>query len=618
MSPSRPNRHAEQEHHGKSKPSQGAPGSAGNGQVAQRFFARAAALFVLSSAVLTGFAGVPSLANAATAETPYTTNPADCAVVDPSAHVGACIALPGGGQTWLGSYRDPVDGRIFICIDYLYNSQLASYSTGSASGLVNKTGAPVPDTSVRALSYVDSKYAPAGSSGDPITDAALGYIARVVMGDGYVSNTAAPVSAVLPDTPWGLPAAIYTRARQLWDEARTHFGPYTLTLAGLPATGVAGRTYTATATLLSSAQAVGGAHPMAGVAIGAATIGQLRVTSGNGALTNSAGQTTVKVRATARGTGTLTATAGNLPGTYANVEIPAGWRTNAPDDTVAQRGLIATASAAAAKATETITHINPAVPWHRRPAVPPKRTLRHHAGTQVDPDGDGGGPHDTDDLRPIARGRGAIARGRSTWRPMPGRLVSRAHRGSFAPPGRRSGTRRHRAWLPLWVSRTPQMAGLWDDAPCHGNRVEFGVSCSSTALSGASGGLNSARSIAKGLKGGRHAAGGLRSAFSKSAAFIDDHPWAKWGLRLGGALLAIGAGLLTYASDRRSHRSRRRSAAHSIGVTLGSIAGASVGSVVGGAIGGPVGAAVGGVVGAAAGGVIGGWAGNRLSDLFGW
>lgn len=574
-------------------------------KIGRRVFAGLAALFILTTAALTGFPGLTPRADAAASATPYTTNPGECAAVDPGAHVGACIALPDGGQTWLGSYRDPVDGRVFICIDYLYNSELASYSTGSASGLINELGALVPNTSVRALSYVDSKYAPAGSSGDPVTDAALGYIARLVMGDGYVSSAPLLISSQLPDTTWGLPAPILTKARQLWDEARTHFGPYTLTLAGLPRTGVAGRTYTATATLMSSAQALGGAHPMAGVALGAATIGQLRVTSGNNAQTNSAGQTTVKVLATARGTGTLRATASNLPGTYANIEIPAGWRTNAPDDVVPQRGLIATASAAAAKATETITHIYPAVlrPHPRTVKTP---GTHHHTITRVDPDGDGGGPADIDDLRPTPRP------------PLP-HLASRSHHQHSV--SRRRSSNRARPRLPLYWSTSShrsRLPGPWSDLPCHGSKVEFGVSCSSTALSGASGGLNAARSIAKGLTGGRHAAGGLRSGFARSAAFLEDHPWAKWGFRLGGALLAIGAGLLTYASDRRNHQSRRRSAAHAIGVTVGSAVGGSLGAFAGGVVGGPVGAAIGGIAGAAIGGVAGGWAGNRLSDIFRW
>lgn len=368
-----------------------------------RLLARVAAVFVLTAVAFTGFTGFGSLtgtASATNSATAYSTNSADCAGVDPGAYVGACIALPSGGQSWLGSYKDSVDGRLFICIDYLYNSRLATYSTGTASGLINKIGGTIPDTSVRAMSYLDSKYAPAGSSGDPTTDAAIAYVARAVMGDGYISSTPLAITSALPDTSWRLPALIYSRAQRLWDEARTSFGPYTLSLTGLPAVGVAGKTYNATATVVSSAAAMGGAHPMGGVVITTATSGQLRVIAGNGAVTNSLGQVRIRVLATAKGRGTLTAASTSLPGIYANLEIPTGWRTNAADDTVGQRGLIATTANAAARANQTIARIDPA-PVQPRPASPSSPAVAHQAsGMPYDPDGDGGGASDTDDLPP--------------------------------------------------------------------------------------------------------------------------------------------------------------------------------------------------------------------------
>lgn len=285
----------------------------------------------------------------ASAGATYTTSAAACADIDPGTYVGACITEPDGSRTWLGSFKSTSGGRVFICVDYLYSSRVGAATVSTSAALVNRNGVAVPDTSVRALSEAASRYAPAGSSGDPVTDAALAYVTRAVMGDGYVGNAPLRVGTALPDTSWGLPTVIYVKAKAIWDEARAHFGPYTLTINGLPLTSQVGDTYQATVTVASSPDAPAGAAPMVGYPITASTSGGLQLVSpgpGTTLATDAAGQVNVTVKVTGPGPGTLTATAAGLPGVYASLNVPAGWHTHAAPDTVPQRGLTPAAGSA--------------------------------------------------------------------------------------------------------------------------------------------------------------------------------------------------------------------------------------------------------------------------------
>lgn len=368
-----------------------------------RLLAGTAVLFLLAASAVAGF--VTPVANAASS-TSYTTSAAACAGIDPGAYVGACITKPNRSQTWLGSYKDSANGQVFICIDYLYSSQLAANTTTTSAGLTNKFGTKIPDTSVRALSYADSKYAPNGSSGDPITDAALAYVARVVMGDGYVSQTPLAISATLPDTSWGLPPAIFAKAQQIWDEARTSFGPYVITLTGLPTATRVGQNYAATATLTSSPQVAGGAHPLVGYLLSVTASGGLQLVSpaaGTAVVTNATGQVPISLKGIKAGTATVTASATGLPGVYANIEVPMGWQANAAPDTIPQRGLTTTppgpntpGSTITATQSTTLTE-PPVVKPKPKPTPKPKPGTRHNVTPPAHhPALDGDGDYDND------------------------------------------------------------------------------------------------------------------------------------------------------------------------------------------------------------------------------
>lgn len=314
--------------------------------------ARVVIVTVLSGPVSAGFTGLATSANAAAAS--YTTSSAACAGIEPGTYIGACITKPDGSQTWLGTYRDSANKEIFLCLDYLYASRLTAFSTSTTSRLINKYGTVVPGTSLRALAYAVSVYEPQGSSGSPITDAALAYIARLVMGDGYVSRTPLAIAQSVPNTSWGLPAVILAKARAIWGQAVTHIGGpsgYTTTLSGLPKTTGIGSTYRLTVTVTSSAQAVGGAHPLSGIHAAATVVGNLHLTGGTSAVTNRGGQATFTVTATGAGPGTASVRVTGLPLSVANIETPPGWHTNASSDTVPQRGFIALTGAAATRAT---------------------------------------------------------------------------------------------------------------------------------------------------------------------------------------------------------------------------------------------------------------------------
>lgn len=159
----------------------------------------------------------------------------DCRRIDPNLVNGACLryATPqGSGLTWIGTYRAP-DGRIFFCIDFLYDSRLPSRAERvSTERLVNQLGRRVGDAEVAALNHVVSTWAAGGSTGSDDRDAAIALIVREVMGDGVrpggltVYPTGLQVGGRVRPPVGGLGGDVMEMARSMWREASRLRGPW--------------------------------------------------------------------------------------------------------------------------------------------------------------------------------------------------------------------------------------------------------------------------------------------------------------------------------------------------------------------------------------------------------
>ena len=162
-----------------------------------------------------------------------------CRRIDPNLVNGACLSYrtpSGAALTWIGTYRAP-DGKVFFCIDFLYDSRLPTRSdTVSTARLVNQLGQRVGSREVAALNYVISTWAGRGSTGSDSRDAAIALIIREVMGDGVreggvvVYPRGLDVGERVRPPIGGLGGAVMRLAQQMWGEASRRYGPYRLRL----------------------------------------------------------------------------------------------------------------------------------------------------------------------------------------------------------------------------------------------------------------------------------------------------------------------------------------------------------------------------------------------------
>jgi len=160
-----------------------------------------------------------------------------CRSIDPNLVNGACLRWStsrGSGLTWIGTYRAP-DGRVFFCIDFLYDSRLPrSAPTVGTDRIVNQLGERVGDAEVAALNHVISTWAGDGSTGSDERDAAIALIIREVMGDGVRPGGAVvypqglEVGERVRPPIGGLDSRIMGLAQAMWSQASRFRGPYEL------------------------------------------------------------------------------------------------------------------------------------------------------------------------------------------------------------------------------------------------------------------------------------------------------------------------------------------------------------------------------------------------------
>lgn len=163
-----------------------------------------------------------------------------CRRLDPNLVRGACLkyrSKSGTAYTWIGTYRAS-NGRIFFCIDYLYDSRIAGRPTvTSTQGLVNQFGRRIGNAEVAALNYIVSTWAAQGSSGSDTRDAAIALIIRELMSDGVrpdrtvVYPRGLRVGQRVRPPIGGLGGPIMTQAQRMWAEASRNRGGYRLVLS---------------------------------------------------------------------------------------------------------------------------------------------------------------------------------------------------------------------------------------------------------------------------------------------------------------------------------------------------------------------------------------------------
>src|SRR5689334_16361104 len=164
-----------------------------------------------------------------------------CTRFDPNLVNGVCLKYQGRsgtGYSWIGSYRAD-DGKVFFCIDYLYDSRIvSSAAVVGTQPLQNQLGRRIGDAEVAALNYVISTWAPHGSTGSDQTDAAIALIIREVMSDAIQPDgtvTYQPglkVGGTVAAPIGGLPGDLLAVARSMWSKASLYRGPARLVLAG--------------------------------------------------------------------------------------------------------------------------------------------------------------------------------------------------------------------------------------------------------------------------------------------------------------------------------------------------------------------------------------------------
>ncbi|RNL78232.1 hypothetical protein [Nocardioides marmorisolisilvae] len=307
-------------------------------------------LVLLGSLVLT-FAspGGPPFASAAT-EVSKTT----CKKFDPNLVNGMCLkytAKSGTGYTWIGSYKAD-NGKVFFCIDYLYDSRIvSSASVVDTNPLMNQLGKKIGAAEVAALNYLISTQAPNGSTGSDGKDAAIALIIREVMSDAIrpdgtvVYKPGLKVGGTVAAPTGGLSGSMLTIARSMWDDASRYRGPGTLVLDGGKQTQIElGDTQEYQVSVLSA-----GHHPIPGLKVSLACYGPITCPS---SVTTKTSAVTVKVTPTAVGQASIKATTSAPSGNGELLRLD-GWHTHGGStaaDNGVQRGWIGQRNRTAAEA----------------------------------------------------------------------------------------------------------------------------------------------------------------------------------------------------------------------------------------------------------------------------
>jgi hypothetical protein len=282
-------------------------------------------LVVLGSLVLT--VASPSGSPPASAATPVAK--ANCSRIDPNLVNGVCLkyrAASGTGYTWIGSYR-ATNGKIFFCIDYLYDSRIVgSAATVGTEPLVNQLGSRIGDAEVAALNYVISTWAPNGSTGDDATDAAIALIIRQVRSDAIrpdgtvVYRPGLKVGGTVAAPIGGLSGPVLDTARSMWRKATLYRGPSRLVVNG----GSTKKIELGDAAEYRIAVMSASRHPVPGLRVTFTCTGPIACPR---PITTKATAVPVKVRPRAIGTATLKATTSAPAGDGKLLKLPT-WRTH--------------------------------------------------------------------------------------------------------------------------------------------------------------------------------------------------------------------------------------------------------------------------------------------------
>ncbi|MCW2754225.1 MAG: Sortase family protein [Marmoricola sp.] len=191
---------------------------------------------------------------------------ASCRALDPNLVHGVCLkytSRSGTGFSWIGTLRAD-NGRVFFCIDYLYDSRIAGNATVIGThGLVNQFGSRVGAAEVAALNEVISTWAAHGSTGSDNRDAAIGLIIREVMSDGTRSDGTVVyprglrVGGTVRAPVGGLSGPVLDLARSMWSQGSAQRGPWRVSLTASRAGALPlGTTRTYRTTVVSSANQV--------------------------------------------------------------------------------------------------------------------------------------------------------------------------------------------------------------------------------------------------------------------------------------------------------------------------------------------------------------------------
>jgi hypothetical protein len=307
-------------------------------------------LVLVGSLVLTFFSpGGPPMASAAT-EVPKSA----CTKFDPNLVNGMCLkytAKSGTGYTWIGSYRAD-DGKVFFCIDYLYDSRIVSSApVVDTDPLINQLGRRIGHDEVAALNYLISTWAPHGSTGSNERDAAIALIIREVMSDAVrpdgtvVYKPGLKVGGTVAAPTGGLSGGMLTTARAMWSDASRYRGPGTVRLDG-PKNGelTLGETQEYRVSVLSA-----GHRPIPGLKVSLACYGPITCPS---SVTTRTSAVTVKVTPSAVGKASIKATTSAPSGVGKLLRLD-GWHTHGGStaaDAGVQRGWIGQRNRSAAEA----------------------------------------------------------------------------------------------------------------------------------------------------------------------------------------------------------------------------------------------------------------------------